>query len=228
MFHFSEVTSNNEIKEVNKLETLSNTDRKSMKEKVNEFWDNVFSDKNCADEVSMSNYMNEIFVCTEDQFTFDFVLDDKLQKIIEPFKEAWEEIDISEKKKCIMELSDAISERLGLSDKPSVEYFFDEPSNCGYYSPYSNFIAINENTLQDAKEILDTIPHEIRHAYQHMRAGLRENHTDILYKINLDNYIMPVFLEDGSCICFMDYLRQYVEAEARAFANLFSGERMTS
>ena len=77
--------------------------------------------------------------------------------------------------------------------------------------------------LLDRPDLLrDVIPHEMRHAYQHQRSDLQETRQDELYRINFDNYISPVPLPDGKYLFFTDYQDQLVEAEARAFASLFS------
>ena len=44
-------------------------------------------------------------------------------------------------------------------------------------------------------------------------------HQIILY---LDNYISPLPLPGGGWLFFTDYQDQYVEVDARAFANLFT------
>lgn len=201
--------------EVIKPENLS-------KEDSDYFWSKVFNPSYDCEDISLENVFNDIYGRTDEEFEFDFKIDNELQAKIEMFnQDTWDDLSLDEKKTAIKELSDCISERLGLDDIPKVEYFRDGPNNCGYYSPYSNMITLNENILSDAKEVFDTVPHELRHAFQHQRAELQENYNDLLYKANLDNYIMPVFLDDRSCICFTDYQNQYVEAEARAFANLF-------
>ena len=93
--------------------------------------------------------------------------------------------------------------------------------SCGAYLPGANVIEINRNTLADPKEVVDTVAHEARHAYQHQRAVLQETKQDILYRINFENYISPIPLADGKYLFFTDYQDQLVEAEARAFANIF-------
>ena len=69
---------------------------------------------------------------------------------------------------------------------------------------------------------INTIAHEMRHAYQEQRAGILETKEDALFKLNLDNYISPVPLPGCGWLFFTDYQDQYVEADARAFANLFT------
>ena len=62
----------------------------------------------------------------------------------------------------------------------------------------------------------------MRHAYQHQRATHQETLLDKLYQLNFENYISPVPLADGKYLFFTDYQDQLVEAEARAFANIFT------
>lgn len=76
--------------------------------------------------------------------------------------------------------------------------------------------------FNDSSELVNTIAHEMRHAYQEYRAGLLETREDELYRVNLDNYISPVQLPEGGWLFFTDYQDQYVEVDARAFANLFT------
>lgn len=223
MFSLKEFAINSEC-----VETATNQGIKDIKpEKMSKgeadnFWDSVFKSDYKEEDLSLERVFDDIYGRKVEEFQFDFEMDDKILSKLDSFhQDTWDELTIDEKKIEIKELSDCIAEKLELKELPSVEYFTDEPDNCGYYSPYSNMVSLNENILPDAKEVLDTIPHELRHAYQHERADMLENYDDLLYKANLENYIMPIFLEDGRCICFTDYQNQYVEAEATAFANLF-------
>lgn len=105
-------------------------------------------------------------------------------------------------------------------------YFEDDPSNCGCYYSGLNILGINVCELSDPKELINTVAHELRHAYQEQRALNPETEMDYKYLTNLRNYISPIFTENGDYILFTDYQDQLVEAEARAFANLFSGKEM--
>ena len=53
---------------------------------------------------------------------------------------------------------------------------------------------------------------------------LQETWQDTLYKLNFENYISPISLADGKYLFFTDYQDQLVEAEARAFANIFTNK----
>lgn len=52
--------------------------------------------------------------------------------------------------------------------------------------PGKNKVEINRSTMDDPQEVVDTVAHELRHAYQHQRAGLQETWQDMLYKINFE------------------------------------------
>ena len=66
---------------------------------------------------------------------------------------------------------------------------------------------------------MNTVAHEMRHAYQWERSRNPERPEDILYLYNFDNYISPVPLGNGKYLFVVDYMNQYIEAEARAFAD---------
>lgn len=99
-------------------------------------------------------------------------------------------------------------------------YYNSDPCDYGCYDPDSNTIYINQSSFDDPQEIVDTVAHEMRHAYQYERAQKLETYEDYLYAYNFVNYISPYMSEDGY-VNFIDYQDQFVEAEARAFASLF-------
>lgn len=57
--------------------------------------------------------------------------------------------------------------------------------------------------------------------YQYQRACIGETRDDVLYAINFLNYIEPEQV-DGHYVNFNEYQNQLLEAEARAFAKMFS------
>lgn len=190
------------------------------------FWDDKFAaipethDMYSIDEESL---LTEIFGRYEDEFQFDFALDDELQSVLARFDSVkWEKSSEGEKMTAISELAAVIGKRLGLDETPLIRIYAGPDSPCGAYLPAENAIEINSNILFDAKEVVDTIAHEIRHAYQHQRAMCQETLQDKLYQLNFENYISPIPLADGKYLFFTDYQDQLVEAEARAFANIFT------
>lgn len=187
------------------------------------FWKAEF--QKAHDEVSLDEYdalLSEVFNRSEDELDIDFVIGDKLVKLLDQFStETWEYMDDSEREDIIYEFVSALSEDLGLEDIPEIAVFDDDDAY-GFYAPADNTINLNRQYFDDPVELVNTIAHEMRHAYQEYRAGLLETREDALYRVNLDNYISPIPLPGGGWLFFTDYQDQYVEVDARAFANLFT------
>lgn len=194
-------------------------------EKVKSFWDKLFGSKDTYKPDDNENYLAEVFGRTSDEFQFDFDMGFELRGDLEKFKyPIWGMLSDGERVATIKEFASALSERLGLESPPRIELFDGPRDSCGAYSYGTNTITINRALFNDPAEVVDTIAHETWHAYQHQRADAMENRKDYLYKLNFDNYLSPITLGDGKYLFFTDYQEQLVEAEARAFANIFREE----
>jgi hypothetical protein len=68
--------------------------------------------------------------------------------------------------------------------------------------------------MEDAAETADTIAHESRHCFQHMRAQNPQNEQDEEFRDSFDNYIDPDIDRQG-------YRDQLVERDAREYADRF-------
>lgn len=93
------------------------------------------------------------------------------------------------------------------------------PHNLGGYNPLTNRIELNSNYLEkaDCEDLLNTILHESRHAFQNKcidtpnSVTVKDNIIDV-WKDNFDNYIRPD--ED-----FEAYENQEIEKDANYFAD---------
>ena len=115
-----------------------------------------------------------------------------------------------------------VGKELGIEKIPEVTITNDGDNAYGYYDQNKNLISINEKYTNNPVEVVNTIAHELRHAYQHYRAEVLESWGDALFKVNYDNYISPMQLSNGGWLFFTDYQDQYVEVDARAFAKIFT------
>ncbi len=225
MIHFSDLPGkeNSELLPADEYKDIKSQGGISKAE-AKDFWNDVFEDESglFENELSEGELLSEIFGRNEDEFDFDFEIDKNVREILDEFEEGkWNNLDESEQKDLIKELASTISEKLELDEKPEIT-FYDGPENSyGAYNPGCNSVEINSKNFQNPIEVIDTVVHELRHAYQYQRADKLETMEDMLYKVNLDNYISPISLENGKYLFFTDYQDQLVEAEARAFANLF-------
>ena len=167
--------------------------------------------------------LSECFNCDEYDFPIDYELSDEVKQIVDQFDASrWETTSLEEKKELVSSLVNAVAESLDIRDIPEVVYYKGGIDDFGNYNPDRNTISINELWIYDGEETLNTSMHELRHAYQHDRASRGETMEDAIYKFNFDNYISPYPLPDGNYLFFSDYFDQYVEVDARVFANIFS------
>lgn len=223
MIRFSDVTEKGTSHEMlEKHSDIKPSDGMTDQE-TDAFWKAEF--QKAHDEVSLDEYdtlLSEVFNRSEDELDINFAIGDKLVKLLDQFSpETWEYMDDSERDEIISEFVSALSEDLGLEDIPEVAVFDDDDAY-GFYAPTDNTINLNRQYFNNPVELVNTIAHEMRHAYQEYRAGLLETREDALYRVNLDNYISPIPLPGGGWLFFTDYQDQYVEVDARAFANLFT------
>lgn len=184
---------------------------------VLDFWNKEFEKAWEDAEYNDSNdFLSEIFDCSEDEIEIDFEMDDRILSILEKFDvENWDDLNRTEQISNIKELIKEVGEKLGLKKIPEMLLFEDAEGVYGAYASEINLISLNIAYFDDPKELVDTITHELRHAYQKIRAGILETREDRLFKCNIENYISPD-------ICFTDYQDQYVEVDARAFASIFT------
>ena len=132
--------------------------------------------------------------------------------------------NISERKEIVVELIDKIATEMAI-ESPNVNIETLKKDLMGYYSLEHNEIVVNLSMLtchpmglDEATELLDTIIHEMYHAFQHQaicnpgRFGISTN-TALIWERNFENYISP---EQNPYL----YYEQPVEESARSFAHL--------
>lgn len=192
-----------------------------------QFWNTLFCEKGEAQHVEPVDeewFLSEIFGRDESDFTFDFnVHDESIQSCLMRFDDThWNSLTEAQKRDLICEFGETLARKLGLEEVPEIDFVKKAELSCGSFKQRYNSIEINTNIFCDPKEVIDTVAHEMRHAYQYQRANILETREDLLYKANFDNYVSPIPLGDGKYLFFIDYQDQLVEAEARAFAKLFS------
>ena len=167
--------------------------------------------------------LSEVFNRYEDEIDIDFYVNDDIKSALERINSPeWESMNNESRLDALKALAGVVGKELGMTKIPDIVISADCEDAYGKYDPISNTIKLNKDYLSNATDSVDTVTHELRHAYQHERADICETHEDALFKVNFDNYISPVSLPAGGCIFFMDYYNQYVEVDARAFASIFT------
>lgn len=184
------------------------------------FWDYEFQKVHSEAELNLyDRLLSDVFDCTEDDIDLYFEITEDISTALEKFNSMeWNGKDYSEIREAISALVKAIGEGLGLKELPKIN-ITDSGDQFGSYNYESNTITLNQKYFNNPKELVDTISHELRHAYQHMKAEHPETLEEMMYSVNFENYISPLELPAGGYLFFMDYYNQFVEVEARAFAN---------
>ena len=223
MIKFSETNIVSELSETGLKDAFREIQPENAEEiNPSSYWDSLFKKRESTNELTEDDLFPEIFGKAEDDFSFDFILDKEIENLLNIFySPEWFKISEEEMYPLIKQLVDTLSKKLEIKDSPRLSFYEGQECDCGSFNPSTNTIRINHCQLSDPEELLNTIAHETRHAYQYQRALNPEMKTDLLYLVNFEYYISPIPIGEGKYLYFTDYLDQYVEAEARAFANLF-------
>lgn len=192
---------------------------------AHDFWDDVFSRPIDMCQITEYDIVYEVYGRAEEEFEFEFdVSSSEIQEVFDKFRPSiWDKLSSEEKECTCKEFAIVVADKLSIEKTPSIVFYESDPCDCGSFDPVRNCIEINRNNFGDSREIVNTVTHEIRHAYQYQKTLNPETYMDLLYAYNFEHYIMPHAGEDGYANYF-DYLDQLLEAEARAFANLFKLE----
>lgn len=146
-------------------------------------------------------------------------ISDFLTEIDEIKYENWIELAYEDRQVVLQELEYHIAE-IEHREPCQLNFRVMDEGNLGAFSPESKDITINSRYViscdfHDYKEMLDTLIHEGRHAYQDYNIATREVHSDgnitNEWSYNFDNYISPNW-------DFQAYYTQPVEQDAREFA----------
>lgn len=159
----------------------------------------------------------EIAEGTDDPETTDYFVDEvRAKETLESFaNDKWENLEPDEKKMAIDKLAEYSQDILGLKEPVKIEYYAnDVPGDYGGFDKEKNTLFINEKNLQDGPETADTIAHEMRHAYQYMRAEELETNRDLAFAGNFARYIRPEQNQSA-------YETQIVEKDAALYAQRF-------
>ena len=146
----SELLSSTAFQDIKPASSMSTDDAVS-------FLDGLFSiDPESQDIYSIDeeSLLAEIFGRFEDEFDFDFELDDKIQTVLDRFGAAkWENLSDREKVDAINELASVIAKKLGIDEEPRIHFYDGQNGACGAFVPGENKIEINRNILSDPKEV---------------------------------------------------------------------------
>lgn len=132
----------------------------------------------------------------------------------------WQSISEQTKKRALKWIADCIAENLGLKHRPNLKYINLPPAaddgghtvQLGVYSAQKNTIYINIQFISDSYGIVETIAHELRHAWQNQVSKTRDSKQSIIMANNFMNYVS---INDSAKY----YNYQPLERDARKYAS---------
>ena len=179
------------------------------------FWKSEMGAKETRFVIDPETYnylLSEAFNRSEESINIDFELDESILSRLKEFNpQNWEVLSLDSKYELMRELIKDVGDRLGLPAIPGLVIQERDNGEQGWYDERTRVIGITAEMLNDPKELVDTLMHELRHAYQHYRAEQLQNFDDARYAVGLENYIAPVPLPYRGTLFFEDYRNQFVE-----------------
>lgn len=133
--------------------------------------------------------------------------------------ENWCKLDVYERRELLQGIENKVAE-IEHREPCLLKFSQMEERNYGAFSPTSKDITLNSiyvesNDFCDYVEIIDTLIHEGRHAYQDYNVEIREVHRNgdetLAWSYNIDHYISPDW-------DFQAYSEQPIEQDADNFA----------
>lgn len=134
-------------------------------------------------------------------------------------REAWEGLSVNERLEALQTLECKLAEIQGRD--PVLVLYSETPGENGHYDPETRTITLNAEQLSNPRqrlELVDTIAHEGRHAYQHYATEHPGFHPDAreveAWRENFVHY------RNGTKEGLLDYRLQPIEADAWSYGHL--------
>lgn len=185
---------------------------------------------NLLDALNINEYGRDyVDPGSERQRARDALMQDEMSDIFQDKDlnaKAWKQATIDEKKDMVQQIVDEINRIQGTNITKSVNFFYEAPVDgmvtMGYYQDSTQSVSINLFAMEhySYSSVMDTVVHEMRHAYQHevsRRPGDFEvsEQTARSWDENFDDYVSY----DSSLDNYDEYQDQPVEADARRYAS---------
>jgi hypothetical protein len=128
----------------------------------------------------------------------------------------WKSADIDERKEILEKLVDQVSEEMGLSKKVKLKFEKKAENLNGSYLHSKRTVTINSNRLDDdnSYNLLRTVFHELRHAYQ--SEAVDQDNGHLVSQKTIEAFKLPYIASDNGV--YEKYAGQPKEFDSRNFA----------
>lgn len=140
-------------------------------------------------------------------------------------KETWSKATVEQRKEILTKYLADLAGIYGVTVASKINFYSGESTSRGYYQHSGRQVSINVNYLSrtDSYQIMQTVIHEMRHAYQHSAVDDPDSYsvspeTIKQWKNNFSNYKST---GDGKTT-YSEYVSQPVEYDAKNFAKQYT------
>lgn len=169
-----------------------------------------------------------IFITRQQEKTHDLYMQNEIFALLDSpayNKTVWNQSTIEQRKDILTKYLAELALIYGVTVSPNINFFSGNQSTRGTYSHSRKMVSINENylTRSDSYQIMQTVIHEMRHAYQHAAVEEPDSYevsaeTIKQWKDNFANYKST---DDGKTT-YSQYVSQPVEYDAKNFAKQYT------
>ncbi|MBR0208939.1 MAG: hypothetical protein IJQ43_08580 [Oscillospiraceae bacterium] len=141
-------------------------------------------------------------------------------------KDTWNKASIEQRKAMLQAYMQRVAEIYGVTVASEIVFYNGERGSRGAYSPGENCVRINENYLSrsDSYQIMQTMIHEMRHAYQHAAVEHPESYIVSAETIAAweQNFKWENYKSQQKGNTYAEYVSQPIEWDAKNFARQYS------
>ena len=168
-------------------------------------------------------------VTREEEKAHDLFMQEQIFALLETSefsKKTWNRASVAERKSILESFLVKIAAVFGVTVSTSVNFYDGPQSERGYYSHSDRGVSINEKYLSrsDSYQIMQTMIHEMRHAYQHAAVDDPSSYQVSAETIKAwaDNFPAKNYKSTSKGNTYEEYVSQPIEWDAKNFAKQYS------
>ena len=173
---------------------------------------------------------NPNIVTREEERAHDLYMQNEIFSLLENeefSKKTWENATIEERKEILKSFMNRVAAIYGVSIVSSINFLNNVPDRTrGYYTHDNRTVSINEEYLsrRDSYQIMNTVIHELRHAYQHSAVDDPSSYNVSPETIRIwEHNLKPEnYKSTSKGDTYEEYVSQPVEWDAKNFAKQYS------
>ena len=168
-------------------------------------------------------------VTRAEERTHDLYMQEQMFNLLETekySKETWNKASLDQRKEILQDYLHELERIYGVSVEPEIDFFPNGGNTRGAYVDSRKLVRINEDYLSrsDSYQIMQTMIHEMRHAYQHAAVRDPESYTVSAETIAVWEENLPPenYKSTKRGYTYTEYVSQPIEWDAKNMAKQYS------